>query len=57
MSEAAICENHVWASVGVVTCDRSVRRVWECEDCPVWTTEPFDPEYELAWDDTWLADR
>lgn len=57
MSEEAVCERHVWASVGVVLRDESVCRVWECEDCPVWTTEPFDPDYERDWDDTWLADR
>jgi len=50
------CERHAWASVGVVHRE-SVRRVWECERCPVWTLEPFDPEYELAWSETWLAEQ
>jgi hypothetical protein len=57
MTEATLCERHVWASVGVVDRAGSIRRIWECEDCPAWTTEPFDPEYEQAWNDTWLADR
>ncbi|MDX5989640.1 MULTISPECIES: hypothetical protein [Haloferax] len=57
MSEAPTCETHAWASVGVVIRDGTVYRVWECENCPVWTLEPFDPDYERDWDDTWLAER
>jgi hypothetical protein len=57
MSEARTCETHTWASVGVVIRDGTVYRVWECENCPVWTLEPFDPDHERDWDDTWLAER
>ena len=57
MSAPEICDRHAWASVGVVTRDGSVARIWECEQCPVWTTQRFDPVHELAWADTWLADR
>jgi hypothetical protein len=57
MSDGDYCDRHTWASVGVVTRDGTVGRVWECENCPVWTTESFDPAHELAWDDTWLAGR
>ena len=57
MSEAETCETHAWASVGVVTRERSVYRIWECENCPVWTAEPFDPDHEQPWEDTWLAER
>ncbi|WP_436925021.1 hypothetical protein [Halosimplex amylolyticum] len=57
MTQVEICDQHVWAALGIVSRDGSVSRVWECEDCPVWTTEPFDPEYERDWDDTWLAGR
>ena len=57
MSGDPTCETHAWASVGVVTRDGSVCRIWECENCPVWTAEPFEAEYERPWDDTWLAGR
>lgn len=57
MSPVDTCETHTWATVGVVVRDGSICRVWECENCPVWTVEPFDTEHEQAWDDTWLADR
>lgn len=55
MSTEKSCERHVWASVGVVSESGAVYRVWECENCPVWTLEPFDAKYERSWDDTWLA--
>ena len=57
MSEDPTCETHAWASVGVVIRDGSVYRAWVCENCPVWTLEPFDPDYGQDWDDTWLAER
>ncbi|WP_254838622.1 hypothetical protein [Natronomonas marina] len=57
MSGEEICETHVWASLGVVSRQGAVRRIWECERCPVWTAEPFDPDHELSWDDTWLSER
>jgi hypothetical protein len=57
MAGSDTCETHAWASVGVVSRNESVFRVWECEDCPVWTVEPFDPDLERPWDDTWLAER
>jgi hypothetical protein len=57
MSVDEICESHTWASVGVVTRDGTVSRIWECENCPVWTEEQFNPEHERSWDDTWLAER
>ena len=57
MSVDEICESHTWASVGVVTRDGTVSRIWECENCPVWTEEQFNPEHERYWDDTWLAER
>jgi hypothetical protein len=52
-----ICDTHAWASVGVVTREETVCTVWTCENCPVWTREPFAPEHELAWDETWLSER
>jgi hypothetical protein len=57
MSAVSTCETHAWVSVGVMTRDGTVYRVWECERCPVWTLAPFDPNYERDWDDTWLAER
>lgn len=57
MSTDEPCETHAWASVGVVTREGSVYRVWECENCPVWTLEPFDPAHEQPWDETWLAEH
>ncbi|WP_162224670.1 hypothetical protein [Halorussus amylolyticus] len=57
MSEDETCERHAWASVGVVTRAGSVCRIWECENCPVWTAEQFDPDHERLWADTWLAER
>ncbi len=56
MSGEEICETHVWASVGVVTRNGAVCRIWECEQCPVWTAEPFDPDFEQNWSDTWLSE-
>lgn len=57
MSGAATCDTHAWASLGVVSDEGTVFRIWECENCQVWTMEPFDTDYRLPWDDTWLADR
>jgi hypothetical protein len=56
MSGEESCETHVWASVGVATRDGTVCRIWECERCHVWTAEPFDPDRERDWDDTWLSE-
>lgn len=57
MSVGNYCDQHTWASVGVVARNESVGRIWKCENCPVWTTERFDPDDEREWDDTWLSDR
>lgn len=57
MSSKATCETHAWASVGVVSEAGTVYRIWECENCPVWTKEPFEPGYEREWTATWLAER
>ncbi|MFC7251066.1 hypothetical protein ACFQJ5_14615 [Halomicroarcula sp. GCM10025324] len=57
MSREDYCDRHTWASVGVVARHDGVGRIWECENCPVWTTETFDRAHEQAWDDTWLAER
>jgi len=57
MSGQATCEEHVWASVGIVARDGAVYRIWECEQCQVWTAEPFAPDRERDWDDTWLSER
>lgn len=57
MSVEEMCETHVWASLGVTTRDGVISRVWECERCPAWTAEPFDPDLEVAWEDTWLAEQ
>ncbi|MHB9288767.1 hypothetical protein ACKVMT_17190 [Halobacteriales archaeon Cl-PHB] len=57
MSDESTCETHTWATAGVTSRAGDVQRIWECEDCPVWTAEPFDPDHERPWDDTWLADR
>lgn len=51
-----LCREHAWASIGVTVIDGIVTRVWACEHCPAWTEEHLDDEYEVAWDDTWLAD-
>lgn len=51
------CEQHIWASVGVVAHAETVYRIWECERCSVWTAEPFDTADEIPWDETWIADR
>lgn len=57
MAAEELCERHDWASVGIVTRNDAVQRVWACENCPAWTAEQFDREHEQAWDDTWLAER
>lgn len=51
------CETHVWASVGITTRSGQVSRIWECEQCRAWTAEPFNPDLEIGWDETWLSDR
>lgn len=56
MTREPTCETHAWASVGVVAREGRVNRIWECENCPVWTAQPFDVDYERAWDETWLAE-
>jgi hypothetical protein len=57
MSGGETCDTHTWASVGVVTDQGAVYRVWTCEQCPAWTMEPFAPDHEQPWDETWLAER
>lgn len=57
MSKQGTCEHHAWASVGVVTREGTVCRIWECEQCPAWTAERFASATERPWDDTWLAER
>ena len=57
MTADETCETHAWASVGVVNREGSIGRVWKCERCPAWSVEPFDPDYETPWADTWLAER
>jgi len=53
----SVCENHAWATVGVVAWSGTIHRIWECERCPVWTAEPFGPDHEMPWEETWLAER
>jgi ribosomal protein L37AE/L43A len=57
MSGEDTCDAHTWASVGITTRERAVCRIWECEQCQVWTAEPFTPDLEVAWTDTWLSER
>ncbi|MDQ2054359.1 MULTISPECIES: hypothetical protein [Halobellus] len=57
MTADETCETHAWASVGVVNREGSIGRVWKCERCPAWSVEPFDPDHETPWVDTWLAER
>jgi hypothetical protein len=52
----SLCEEHAWASVGVTVVDGTVTRVWVCERCLGWTREQLDPEMEVPWDETVLAD-
>lgn len=49
------CDTYVWASIGIITRDGTVSRIRECEQCLVWTAEPFDPDFERDWDATWLS--
>jgi|GEM_PF-1477176 len=51
-----LCAEHVWASIGVSVLEDQVTRVWACEHCPAWTRERLDDEYEIAWQQTWLAE-
>jgi hypothetical protein len=55
MADEALCDRHVWASVGVTNKDGRISRIWECEQCQAWTAEPFDPDLEIPWDETWLS--
>ena len=57
MTDTDLCEKHIWASVGVATREGTICRIWECEQCPGWTAEPFEADTEVAWDDTWMAAR
>ena len=51
-----LCTEHAWASIGVTVFEGVVTRVWACEHCPAWSGEPLDPDTEIDWGDTWLAD-
>lgn len=57
MADEKTCDTHVWASVGVVVRDGQVCRIWECEQCQVWTAEQFDSASERDWSDTWLSEN
>lgn len=54
---ADFCEEHAWASIGVTDIDGGMTRVWACENCPAWTSQPLSADAEIGWADTWLADR
>ena len=54
---AELCAEHAWASIGVTVVEDAVTRVWACEDCPAWSRQPLDAENEVAWTETWLAER
>ena len=49
--DASECPEHVWASVGVTVRDGVVVRVWDCERCAGWTTEPLDEAQHVPWDE------
>lgn len=51
------CAEHAWVSIGVTDTDGDVARVWACENCPAWSRQRLDPEAEIDWADTWLAER
>jgi len=52
----ATCDEHAWASVGVTVVEGTVTRVWVCERCLAWTRESLDPDAEVPWGETVIAD-
>jgi hypothetical protein len=46
------CPEHVWSSVGVTVVDGTVTRVWDCERCDAWTSEPLDDDRRVPWAET-----
>jgi len=55
-SDPADCPEHVWVSVGVSTVDGDVHRIWDCERCPAWTSEPLGDDRRVPFADTDLGD-
>lgn len=53
---AEYCKEHAWASIGVTVLEGTVTRVHACEHCPAWTRERLEPEHEVDWGQTWLAE-
>lgn len=49
------CPEHVWSSVGITVIDGRVTRVWDCERCTAWTSEPLDDDRRVEWADTSLS--
>ncbi len=47
--DPADCPEHVWSSVGVTAVDDDVVRVWDCERCGAWTTEPLREDRRVDW--------
>jgi hypothetical protein len=43
------CPEHVWSVIGVTVVDGTVARIWDCERCTAWTTEPLDEDHHVPW--------
>lgn len=46
------CPEHVWSSVGVTVVDGTLARIWDCERCDAWTSEPLDDDHRVPWTET-----
>jgi hypothetical protein len=56
LREPADCPGHVWASIGVTVMDGTTHRIWDCERCTAWTSEPLDEDRHVPWTETeWSA--
>jgi hypothetical protein len=50
--DPADCPEHVWSSIGVTVIDGTTSRIWDCERCAAWTTEPLGDDRRVPWTDT-----
>jgi hypothetical protein len=56
MDREAFCSEHAWTSIGVTVIEGTVTRIWTCERCAAWTSEPLDRSTFVEWGETTLAE-
>ncbi|MFW5924415.1 MAG: hypothetical protein ACOCSP_02310 [archaeon] len=53
--EPSECPEHVWSAIGVAVIDGTVSRIWDCERCTAWTSEPLADDRRVPWPDADLS--